>query len=154
MTAGNPLGQPLGWTLFGVIFVGAFVMMMLNFNRDSTAEAAILDEALELAPVELIDELMMSYETQGYLVIHILDLSPDPENSNRALIEYTVSQPSTGETWTYSWAWEVPIALTGEVSRGMPSHVFQGLLDECRLVPLSDPAKGIAVGDYYDPSEQ
>jgi hypothetical protein len=133
----------MGWGTFFLIFAAAFFYMIwaVLYGGNVDRELRVTPEAASRAPTEAIAAMMSDLEGQGYTVEHTKDLEQDPENVQRVIIEYVLTKPGTLESWTYTWAWEVPITLTDErIMRETEPDIVQRQYQLCRLIPLSEPA--------------
>ena len=140
----------MSWSSFFLIFAAVFIYMIWIFvHEPASTEHAVTPDAANAAPTEAIDALMDDYRNEGYLVEHVKDLEQDPENYQRVIIEYVVKKWDESESWTYTWAWEVPFPLTSTAGiEHMEQYVYERQFTLCRLIPISEPA--IAIQETLD----
>jgi hypothetical protein len=131
-----------GWGTFIIFFGLAFTLMVWVsvHNNDRQIEKGVSQVAAEHAPVDAVDRFMQSYTSQGYVVEHTKDLVQDETNFQRLIIEYVVYKFDRSESWTYTWAWEAPVALSTNLAVSDEPGLLDRLLSQCRLIPLTDAA--------------
>lgn len=136
------LARGMEWEWFLLVFlVIPICLIMYDINNPRPIQY-VPNEVARLAPTGPIAELMKEIENEGYLVYHTKDLQQDEKNHNRLLIEYVVMTQDKSKDWRYRWAWEVPVVLTiPELAK--EAGIYNRALDECRLIPLSKPAKDV-----------
>jgi len=151
------MSRGMNWGTFILIFAAMFAYMMwaVLYSEPEQNELSIPREVAERAPVEAIAAMMSDFESRGYTVGQTKDLEQDPGNVQRVFIEYVLTNPDGSESWVYTWAWEVPVALTsGLVNENIGAERYERLYEQCRLIPISEAAiESQAILDEYIASE-
>jgi len=126
------------WVLVIVVLIVVF-----SFGRTICAVSSLYSHMPEfqeeMDTMVAADKLMREWGRQGFDVSQTKHLDGDP-TEEQLIVEWEVSDPETGESWLYTWAYVPP--------EGMKINAFNkdqmiARLHEFEFVPVSEWAKGV-----------